>query len=582
MRKRWWLGLILLLGLFRAEAESCLEKYQSLAKAYYSLQKSEQKKYHHNWEKLIEKFQALANAYPSCSKADDAQFMVGRLWYECYLVSGLYSDAINSLSAFYRVVEKYPKSSLSDDALLYRGKIYLKLNKTEQAGDEFKKILSEYPQGDCVKSARKYLKSLSSKSPPPEKAPLRSNDAIALILSSGNPELTREPGNKNLAKLIQIRYWSAPSYTRVVFDLDRKTSFSAPHLLKPDPELGTPPRLYIDLYQTRLGEEFAQNYPYKNRCYELPIGDGLLKRARAGQYQPEVVRVVLDMESIQEFKYFTLPASEDAGFRIVIDVYGKKTRPSAPETRIPSPPSSPKKPAPKKSLVIVIDPGHGGKDPGAVGPYKTREKDVVLKISRYLAQELKAIFPQAKIILTRYNDRYLSLVERTAKANALEADLFISIHCNANPDRRAYGIETYYLDNTTDRAVLRLAARENFVSEKIMESAGSEINQILADLATTSKVNESIPLAKSIQKELVKTLSQKYSYIKDLGVKKAPFWVLTGAVMPCVLVEVSFISNPREEKRLASSSYQKLVARGIARGVKSWLKTSGTLTSVVY
>jgi len=207
---------------------------------------------------------------------------------------------------------------------------------------------------------------------------------------------------------------------------------------------------------------------------------------------------------------------------------------------------------------------------------------VVLKISRYLAQELKAIFPQAKIILTRYNDRYLSLVERTAKANALEADLFISIHCNANPDRRAYGIETYYLDNTTDRAVLRLAARENFVSEKIMESAGSEINQILADLATTSKVNESIPLAKSIQKELVKTLSQKYSYIKDLGVKKAPFWVLTGAVMPCVLVEVSFISNPREEKRLASSSYQKLIARGIARGVKNWLKTSGTLTSVVY
>ncbi len=580
MRKLILAMVVALATLRGAGAEKCANEYQKLAQKYYTFRKDSIKiKYHHNWEKIIYGFEEFVKNYPSCSQADDAQFTIGRLWYECWQISGRKADAINSLNSFSELLKKYPKSNLCDDALLLRGKIYLQLNDKARAKKEFEKLISLYPHSDTVKQAKKYLAGLKVMSSQPERAPPRANDAIALILEKqGNQAQKISSIKEPSVELLRIRYWSAPSYTRVVLDLSNKTDFTPPHLLRPDPKLKTPPRLYIDLKNTCLSEEFKKSYPYKNNCYELPIGDGLLRRARAGQYQPDVVRVVLDMQSIREFNYFALPPNQDGNWRVVLDVYGKKpeslkTKPAKASVKQPTS----HKP---KSVVIVIDPGHGGKDPGAIGPRGVKEKDVVLRISKYLARYLKQYLPQAKIILTRTDDRYLSLVERTARANALDADVFISIHCNANPDRRAYGIETYYLDNTSDRAVLRLAARENLVSEKVMQDTGSDINQILADLATTSKVNYSIPLAHSIQKALVHQLSAKYSYIKDLGVKKAPFWVLTGAVMPCVLVEVSFISNPREERRLASASYQQEVAKGIALGIKNWLKTSGTLTSV--
>lgn len=617
LTRRIW--LLLLCGLLCAASDPCLNSYQTLEQETQAFLKDKSKaKYHSNWEKLITKFERIPKSYPACEKADEALLRAGRLWLQCAKLSGSSADLKKALADFEALAGKYPESSLADDALLEAGKLHLKLGEKPSAEKAFQKIVTDYPQGDCAAQARKFLSELLPSSPakpggtssepkqiiapaspepsstapiPPAKAPLRPNDAIALLLDQSTPAKAKGP-----AQMQNLRYWSAGTYTRVVIELDRAAEFTPPRLLKPDPAINTPPRIFLDLNHTRLTADFRARYAFKDNCYELPIGDGLLMRARAGQYQPEVVRVVLDLHSLREFKYFSLPAGEEPGWRIIIDIYGEqKTAPSLPPptrptpkpgtTVLPSPkplpvPETPQ-PAPKppsqKPFIIIIDPGHGGKDPGALGRNKTREKDITLAVAKELEKELKKIFPRAQIVLTRKDDRYLSLVERTAKANALASDfantqdaIFISLHCNANPSRKIAGVETYYLDNTTDRAALRLAAQENFVSEEVMSRAGDYTNQILADMATTSKVNFSIPLAECIQQSLVRELQSKYSGVNNLGVKKAPFWVLTGATMPSVLVELSFISNLQEEKRLSQSGYQKTLAKGIAAGLKKY------------
>jgi len=622
MRKRINLVWGLVLALSLSAIDPCLQAWQSADQSYQAFLKNPSKtKYHQNWENQAKKFERIALNYPNCEKADDAWLRLGKLWLECYKISKSRADQESALSAFSELVKRYPKSSLADDALLYKGEIYLSRGDKEFAQEEFSRIIASYTSSDCAPKAKDYLNKLGVSVPSPsssdrvfssqsesekqsyipEKAPLRSNDAIALLLEKANT-VSPETG-VSLAEVNMIRYWSAPSYTRVVVDLSQKAEFTTPRLLQPDPALGAPPRIFFDILKVKLSPEFRNNFEYKNNCYEMTIGDGLLRRARVGQYKPDVVRVVLDMESITDFQTLSLPG-ERGTWRIVIDTFGeKKPEPSTPRVPAPQPqpaPSPAPQPAPAPSPtpqpapspaptpkpvskpappVIVIDAGHGGKDPGAIGKKKSQEKVIALNIAKYLEMELKKQIPDAKIILTRRDDRFLTLEERTAKANAVEADLtpeqialFVSIHCNASPDRSAFGIETYYLDNTTDRAALKLAAAENFVSLEVMEQYGSDVNKILADMATTSKVSQSIPLAHSIQKTLVKHLSRNYSGIKDLGVKKAPFWVLTGARLPCVLIETGFISNATEEKRLSSTDYQKELARGIAEGIKDWVR----------
>jgi N-acetylmuramoyl-L-alanine amidase len=171
--------------------------------------------------------------------------------------------------------------------------------------------------------------------------------------------------------------------------------------------------------------------------------------------------------------------------------------------------------------------------------------------------------------MTRNNDKFLTLEERTAIANTKNADLFISLHTNANRDRRAYGIETYFLNLATDKDSILVAARENATSTKNI----SDLQVILNDLMQNSKINESSRLAGYIQESMYKHLKKKgYSRIKNKGVKQAPFYVLIGAQMPAVLIETSFISNQRECKRLINSKYQERLCEGIVFGIKKYIK----------
>jgi len=291
----------------------------------------------------------------------------------------------------------------------------------------------------------------------------------------------------------------------VVIDLAGETQFED-HILKQDPNTGKPPRIYVDIRSAQLGRELAQ---------PIPIQDGLLTKARAAQHSPGVVRVVLDMMSLSSYRVFPLKDP----FRIIIDVDGNGRKSMSPGRthRVTKRPALPQ----QLGLGIrrvVIDPGHGGKDPGAIGPGGLREKDVVLKIAMKLEKRLQRDLG-LETILTRRDDVFIPLDERTAIANTRRADLFVSIHANATRGRRTRGIETYVLNFATDEESMELAARENAVSTTKL----SDLQYILYDLMQTAKIGESRALAEHVQGSVCNRLDRKYSRIRNLGVKEAPF-----------------------------------------------------------
>lgn len=214
---------------------------------------------------------------------------------------------------------------------------------------------------------------------------------------------------------------------------------------------------------------------------------------------------------------------------------------------------------------IVIDPGHGGKDPGAIA-FGLKEKDVVLRLAKMAAKILQDTHGY-QVSLTRTKDVFLPLEERTAMANTKKADLFLSLHLNAHPDKRVGGVETYFLNLATDADAMRVAALENATST---HSIG-ELQDILQDILKNAKNDESSRLAQYIHRNLATGLDQGYK-IKNLGVKQAPFYVLIGAEMPAVLIEVSFITNPKEAELLQKESYLLKIAEEIVNGLISYVE----------
>jgi N-acetylmuramoyl-L-alanine amidase len=240
-------------------------------------------------------------------------------------------------------------------------------------------------------------------------------------------------------------------------------------------------------------------------------------------------------------------------------------------------------PPPKKTLAelhlkdsgvrtIIIDPGHGGKDPGAIGASGYTEKDAVLDIALRL-KDLLVKQESLNVILTRSNDIFIPLGERTKIANDANADLFVSIHANSSPHRSIHGIEIYLLGKSSDKRALRTAARENNVSEEEASNMDKILISIKKDLQQEYKKEESLELAHSARSSFLKRLRASYPVV-DLGVKTAPFYVLINTSMPSILAEVSFISNPVEEQRLKSKSYRQLMAESLLDGIRSFMSES--------
>ena len=357
-----------------------------------------------------------------------------------------------------------------------------------------------------------------------------------------------------------VRHWSNPTYTRVVIDVDGEVKYREGRLRNPD-------RLYLDLLGTQLSPSL--------RGRPLEVSDTSLKGVRAAQNQADVVRVVLDLHAIRAHHIFTLSDP----YRIVIDITssgGPSHPPVHAESSGPPPTRMPTATplgatrvavAKERRWHVVIDPGHGGKDPGAIGPSGLMEKDVVLQIATRLKALLQQV-PGWQVTLTRDTDVFIPLEERTAIANAKGADLFVSIHANAAERTELQGVETYFLDLATDDQAMRTAARENATSLGRM----SDLQLILRDLLLTSKRNESSLLAGSVHQTLVQVPAGGKNG-RDLGVKQAPFYVLMGAEMPAILVETAFISNPAEERRLADPAHRTEMAKAILAGIKDYART---------
>jgi N-acetylmuramoyl-L-alanine amidase len=222
--------------------------------------------------------------------------------------------------------------------------------------------------------------------------------------------------------------------------------------------------------------------------------------------------------------------------------------------------------------LVMIDPGHGGYDPGTQSASGILEKDVALNISRRVVNALKA--RGVRVQLTRDSDDFIALSERTRRANVADADLFVSIHLNSSPNPETTGIEVYYLNNTTDRATIRLARMENASVTAASAPRDSNLNYILADLRQNYKANEAASLARTIDTQTVTDLDAQLGLeVNPLGAKMGPFYVLVGAHMPAVLVECGFLSNAYEAQRLSSAQYQETLAQGIATAVVRYLSS---------
>lgn len=234
-------------------------------------------------------------------------------------------------------------------------------------------------------------------------------------------------------------------------------------------------------------------------------------------------------------------------------------------SRAPEPPSPP--PSRPSITRVVLDPGHGGESVGAIGVNRLEEKAVTLEITKRLAELILSKL-RVEVLLTRGSDKTLPLEDRTRIANDAQGTLFVSIHTNASETRKRHGVEVYYLDNTDDEASMKLAAREN---GRPASAADQDLSFIVSDVIQNAKMDESITLAHYTYEALLRRLQKSYSRVKGNGVMKAPFSVLVGAHMPAVLVEVSYIDEKEEGKRLGSKAYQDAIAEGIFLGLRRYL-----------
>ncbi|HEY5673262.1 MAG TPA: N-acetylmuramoyl-L-alanine amidase [Malonomonas sp.] len=538
------------------------ETYAEIRSDYQRLMQSSQlQRQRSHWEKLIRRFDRFAEQNPNHVDAEKALFLKAKTWDGLSYVAGSGPDARQAITHYLDMVKRYPDSKLADDALFHAGQIAEnRLKDDESAYAYYLQLEQQYPGADMVGDAKARLAVL------PKPVNVTVPESVPV------PEVKKTELVGAAPRLENIRYWSGPEYTRVVLDLNAPV-VAVPHLLK-----GDDPRLYFDLVYTEIAPSLQA---------EIAIHNGVVQRIRTSQFNQQKIRVVIDLERLNEYKLVTL----DNPYRIVIDVLGKakqgaaqgkqpvvQTRPQPADDSIASildtaANRQPTLHVPQQSKqqglrLIVVDAGHGGKDPGAVGPRKVLEKNVTLEMAKRLAEKLRKELG-VKVLLSRSTDEFIELRDRTAYANRVSADLFISLHANASNSSKAYGLETYFLNLSKNNQAAEVVARENGTT---LQDVGN-LEAILFDLMANAKINESSRLAAEVQQALVAGLQPHYSNIKDLGVKQGPFHVLLGATMPSVLVEAAFISNKREEQRLNSRDYQERVADAIVKGVKSYAAT---------
>jgi N-acetylmuramoyl-L-alanine amidase len=352
-----------------------------------------------------------------------------------------------------------------------------------------------------------------------------------------------------LTRFLRLRHWSAPSTTRVVVDLTGDVKFKAF-------QLKAPPRLVVDIERALLPEPPLRVFP---------IGDTLIKRVRVARYSRNVIRVVLDLQgSAFKGRTFLLPRFQERPYRLVIDVENPDLNKKIQKERM-----AVGRGKRTQERIVVIDPGHGGEDPGAIGPRGTREKDVVLSIAKMVKAALDRQ-PHVRAFLTRKGDYFLSLRKRVRVAQEYGADLFLSLHTDASMSRRTRGASVYCLSlrGATDEAARILAERENSsdLVGGVPLNGDDDLNSILLDLVQTQTINDSLRWGGLMLRELERIHTLKFSMPRQAG-----FRVLRAPDIPSLLVEVGFITNPREERLLRSRPFKRRLAEAISSATLRYL-----------
>jgi N-acetylmuramoyl-L-alanine amidase len=525
-----------------------------------------------NWLRTIKQFQIVQRTYPTHYRAPASLYNTGRLYRSLFQIKKRRIFLDRSSLTFRKLIDDYPKSNLADDAQFLLAENYGRFEKNKHlAVLEYKNLLKWFPKSDFKTDAQKRIQLLQ----PPHKdlriyaveekvsVPVEMTTVRYGGLNQEDDDPERPP-----VKVVKIDYWTTVDWSRVVVNARSDVRYKY-HVLQ---ESATHP-------QKRLVLDISHAYLPVGMQKKIATNDGLITEARIGQFDKQTVRVVLDMVSLDKIKvfHFKLPLQ----YKIVIDIQGQHNLTEFKSTTKPgraiggraqdSVESEAKDSAPVslsrvfglKVKRVILDPGHGGKDPGA-SAFGLHEKDVTLGIAFWLKKIIEKNHPLIKVLMTRTRDQYVKLEARTAFANKNKGDLFISIHVNASPRPRIRGVETYYLNLTSDNEALALAAKENQTSLKSI----SDLQNILNDLLTNSKIQESSDLANNVQKSIVEMTTQSTYKLRDLGVKKAPFIVLLGAQMPSILVETGFLSNRAENDALRRDKYRRILARGIYKGIK--------------
>ncbi|STQ74022.1 N-acetylmuramoyl-L-alanine amidase AmiC precursor [Hafnia alvei] len=380
------------------------------------------------------------------------------------------------------------------------------------------------------------------------------------------------------SQVIAVRVWPASTYTRVTLESKVPLKYKQFALTNPN-------RIVVDIEGVHL------NSVLKGISSQVQSGDPYLKTARVGQFDKNTVRLVLELKQEISPKLFTLAPFAEFKNRLVVDLYPAQGTSAAENDPLLAlledynkgdlgkslPPEGPQKgkAGRDRPIVIMLDPGHGGEDPGAIGKNKTREKDIVLQIARRLSALIKKQ-PNMRVYMTRNEDVFIPLKVRVAKARKQRADLFISIHADAFTSRSVRGSSVFALSTkgATSAAARFLAQTQNESDEigGVSRSGDQYLDHTIFDLMQTATVNDSLKFGKEVLKNM-----GRVNKLHKNSVEQAGFAVLKAPDIPSILVETAFISNVEEERKLRTSAFQQQIAQSILAGIKAYFANGGEL-----
>ncbi|MGD0957368.1 MAG: N-acetylmuramoyl-L-alanine amidase [Candidatus Acidiferrales bacterium] len=532
----------------------------------------------------------------------------------------------SAIATYLFLAKQYPGSRYHGEVLLSVAQVQKDdLDKPQDAEATYKEYLKHFPRSDRADQARAALKEIAQQGGADQDA-----EPAGQPPEPRGQHVTPRAVEKGSSIVKDLQTWNAQDSTRIVVTLGDTIAYDAAHLASPD-------RIYFDLYKARLDHKLSsQSFDAKSGLLKsIRIAQNkpdvvrvVLDAGAAKDYSAFLLanpyRLVIDIHaqpvntakqaagsasSAPPAEDVQQPAANPPVAAAEVVAAGTASKPpvdpadpkparsvNAKAIGTPAKSNSPKflalEPPPvpqpnrdgQRSLTralglkinrIVIDAGHGGHDTGTIGPHGLMEKDLCLDVALRLGNLIEQKLPGADVIYTRKDDAFVPLEERTRIANDAKADLFISIHANSSQDPSARGVETYYLNFATSEESMEVAARENANSQESMH----DLQDLIKKIARNDKIEESKDLAGDIQDNLTQRLQLVSRSEKNRGVKKAPFVVLIGANMPSVLSEVSFVSNPNDERLLRKGDQRQRIADGLYRGIATYLDGLNSLTS---